>query len=256
MISVKAFIGKLLEQTTQAQEIADRISAGVAANYLQHELLKGFPVPCMQMRHIDLELNFAVPARQTAFFLEDPEIQKNIEFRVIEFMEALPADSDFGSFFGNDAHLTSRWKHGLANFAPRLQQVLSNPVSDAETVVYKMLLCIENYFHELAPNQLKSRVSFLLEQKLPPTPTKEGRPESIKAIVQQKVNGIVSSLDPNWGQPKTNDPLDLCFLVGATELEKFEPAALHKMKISVSASNRRWVATERNGEKVYILDRA
>ena len=45
MITVKAFVGALMEQVAAARTISDQASVQIAGQHFDHELLRGFPVP-------------------------------------------------------------------------------------------------------------------------------------------------------------------------------------------------------------------
>ncbi len=252
MITLGSFLGALLEEIGRARAISDRASVQVAEQYLRHELLKGFPVPRMQFRDVEVELNFAVASKlHGAFFLEDEEVQKSISYQMRDFLSSLPGHRDFRTYFGKDTALAARWNGGLDEMARRFAHILAKPTADAEAVIQILSLSVRNHFHESASGDLRMTVSMLLARSLQKQP---GEPDSMQAIVEQHVRAIVTSMDRSRREGAALDAApNLNILVGAAELEKLNPAVLNRVKITVSPSDRRWVVTDQDGKKIHIL---
>jgi hypothetical protein len=254
MITLKAFVGTLLEEVTRARAASDQASMRLAQQYLDTELLKGFPVPRMQIRDMEIELNFAVASKQgRASFLEDERVQKNIGYQIRDFMSELPSREEFKPYFGDNLEIVDKWKSGLDDLAGRFSEILSKPASDPQSVINNLSLTAENYFYELAPDQMRFQISTILERRF--QPKKSSGAGTIKAAVQKEITAIIAAMDKRMKEGVPDDSPDLNLLLGASELEKLNPSLLHKVKISISSSDRRWVVTDQNGEKVAILDR-
>src|SRR5438045_374816 len=100
MITIRQFLGALLEEVTKARAISDAASVQIAKKYLEHPFLKGFPVPRMHVRDIELELSFAVAGDVSAVSIfEDEEVRQNIRHQIRQFLENLPSNPDLSSFF-------------------------------------------------------------------------------------------------------------------------------------------------------------
>jgi len=255
MITVKAFVGALLDEVAQARVLSDQASLHVAQRYLDNDLLRGFPVPRMQISTIDLELNFAVASRLDGpSFLDDEEVQRNVGYQLRELLHSLPGRPEFHAYFGKDVELAARWRNGLGEMTTRFVKVLARPSTEVAGVVRALSLSAQNYFCESAPEELRHKVSALLGQAM--DGYKAEGADSMKAIVEREIVAILSALDKSVKEEAAGGPPDLNVLIGAAELEKLNPGLLHRVKITVSPSDRRWVATEQDGKKIYILDRA
>lgn len=253
MITLGSFLGALLAETARGRAISDRASVQIADQYLRNEFLKGFPVPRMQVRDLEVELRFAVSSKLAAVsFLEDQEAQRHISYRLREFLSTLPGHRDFKDYFGKDTALATKWKRGLDDMARRLQEVLARPAADSSVVIQSLSLCIRNYFHESAPEHLRGEVSSLLARRRRKEPAED---DSLERLIERQIREIVMSMDRSADQnePAADSPLNFNVLVGAAELEKVSPALLSSIKISVSPADRRWIVSEHDGKKVYTL---
>jgi hypothetical protein len=86
-----------------------------------------------------------------------------------------------------------------------------------------------------------------------PLRKESGQARSMHTIIEQQIRTIVTSMDRNKSEGRSDVAPNLNVLVGAAELEKLNPAILDKIKITITPSDRRWVASEQDGKKVYIL---
>ena len=78
----------------------------------------------------------------------------------------------------------------------------------------------------------------------------------LAAVTEQQIRTIVTSADKSGSaQSPGGDAAspNLEILVGAAQLNTLNPALLSKMKITISPSDRRWVASEQDGKTVHIL---
>jgi len=249
MTTIDAFVGALLAEISKGRGISDHASVRLAEYYLNHELLKGFPVPRMQVSTLDIDFQFAVAVNARAsHLLEDPEIQKGIRYRLVDFLAGLPADRDFREYFRGDASLGAKWKDGLADLSRRLEQVLAKPAPDGIELIQKLSVSAHNYFYESAPDDLRLHVSSLLMR---PLKRREDH-KSMTMVIEERIREIVAVVSEGRAQV-AEAPDDFQILVGAKDLEKLNPSLLNRMKITVSPSDRRWVVSEKDGEKIHIL---
>ena len=101
-------------EAARARAISDQASLHIAGQYLHNEFLRGFSVPRMLIRDLEVDLNFAVASKvRGGFFLEDAEVQKHISYRIRDFLGGLPSHRDFKPYFRKDAELAARWAAGL-----------------------------------------------------------------------------------------------------------------------------------------------
>jgi len=251
MITLETFLGALLDQTARARAISDQASVHIAEEYLHHELLKGYSVPRMLLRDVEVELQFAVASgRQGAPFLDDEEVQKSITYQLRDWVSNLPNHRSFRSYFGKNNQLAASWRSGLEEMSKRFAQILSKPDADLASVMHSLSLSVQNYFHESATEDLRSSVSSLLVR---PLRKQSGQARSMHTIIEQQIRTIVTSMDRNKSEGRSDVAPNLNVLVGAAELEKLNPAILDKIKVTITPSDRRWVASEQDGKKVYIL---
>jgi len=249
MITIDAFVGALLGEIAKGRGIGDQASVRLAEHYLHHDLLKGFPVPRMQVSTLEIDLSFAVAANaRENHLLEDQEVQKGIRFQVRDFLAGLPQDRDFREYFRDDVSLAAKWRKGLGGLHDRLEHVLAKPAPDREALIQKLSMSAQNYFHESAPEDLRLAVGKLLAR--PPRRRKNGR--SMVKVIEDQIRAIVAVVGENEPQA-AEPPADFKVLVTAAELDKVNPSLLNRMKITVSPADRRWVTSEKDGEKVHIL---
>lgn len=254
MITIKNFVGAMLEEITRARVLSDVASARIADQYLNHEILKSFPVPRMHIRDIQMELNFAVsPVQRGTSRLEVEEVQKNIIHQLHDLVYSFSEHPDFTAYFEKDDKLKSSWKAGLNPLSKRMARVLAKPVSTPAEVTQNLSATVENYFYELAPENVRSGLSKLLDHPLRMHKSKEG--DSMRASIKNQVAAVIAVAADVNPSPSHLDPLDLTVLVGASELEKISSDQLHKLKITLDSSDRKWVTVEKDGQKTYILDR-
>ena len=73
-----------------------------------------------------------------------------------------------------------------------------------------------------------------------------------QTLIAERVRTIIDAvLRPERGGDA--DTSEINMLIGAGELACLPAQALQKMKITVSHADRRWVATDQDGKKIYIL---
>lgn len=250
MTTIDAFVGALLKEIAKGRAISDQASVRLAEAYLKDELLKGFPVPRMQIGELQVDLNFAMAAQaRESVLLQDEEVQKNIGHCMRGFLGSLPRDRNFRAYFRNDAALASRWREGLDELIARIERALTRPPTDYRTVFQKLSVSTHNYFCELAPGDLQLPVTALLAKPI----RRRADALSMKALIEEYVRGIVAPLTGNGHDVVREEAHDFNILVGAAELQKLDTSMLNKLKITISPADRRWVVSEKDGHKIHIL---
>ena len=249
MITLDAFLGGLLAGAARARTVSDKASVQIADQYLRHDLLKGFPVPRMQVRDLEVVLHFAVSSKlAAASSLQDDEVQRSICYQMTDFLGGLPAHRDFKDYFGTDAQLAGKWTASLEAMTRRFSQVMAK-VADSASAIHGLSLSVRNYFYETAPEHRRKDVSSLLARRL----RKTGEERSMQGIIEEQIRTIVTSMEQVTPEAGENGALNFNILVGAAELEKLNPAVLNSIKITLNPADRRWVVSEHDGQKVYTL---
>jgi hypothetical protein len=263
MITLKAFLGAFLEQVTLARAMSDSASVRVAEQYLNHNFLKGFPVPRMHIQDIQLELNFAVAPKAGAF--EDEETQKNIRLKIQQFVATLPDQDQFKQYFVKNPRLREAWNNQLDGLDQRVERALaryqSNQADQADQALlaYALSLVIENYIREVILSQGGDQGVSLIGELFDDGRSQGGR-QGASDVIEDNIKQILGAIDVvEQKSEQKSDSLtslfDLKVMVEASELEQIDPSHLHKVKFTFSSSDRKWVVNEKNGEKTYLLDR-
>jgi hypothetical protein len=253
MITVRQFVGAMLEEVTKARAISDAASARIAQQYLNHDLLKGFPVPRMHVRELEIELCFAVGGgTQDATIFGDEEIRQNIKHRLRQLLEGLPEQPDIKDHF-TDPDITAKWNAGLQGLDVRFERALTQKDAGRVSIMNALSLIIENYFYEI----MSSNRSLLIRMaRVWRNPTLAPENQPINEAIRSQVRDIIETTDTIDAEGNViSDLLDLKILVESDELEKANPRHIQKMKLTFNASDRRWVATETAGTKSYLLSK-
>lgn len=255
MFILKDFIGGMLSEIARARVTSDAASVQIANQYLNHDILRSFPVPRMNIRDIKFELSFAIaPAPTGQLLLTDAEVQKNITYRLQSFMESIVEQSNFSAYFKKDPKIVSTWRSGLGALSQRLASVLSQQSSAGSDIAAHLSRVIENYFFEAAPESMRQLVPELLNSPLQGTDAGQGA--TMSSVISSQVAAIVQ-VAANVRPPASgDDPLSVSVLVGAHELEGIPPERLHKLSFVIVAADRKWVTLDLDGKKTYILDRS
>ncbi len=258
MITISDFVGAFLHGLTTSRTQSDRTSLKISEHYLNHEYLRGFPVPRMTLKHVELEVNFAVGqiSRLETLFKE-PEIRKNVANQFHELLVGLPETEPFKSQLGHLAPADSEWRHGISELFETIQRILAGPIADKNTLIHTLSLAIENFFytmHQAKPG--RGLLAGLRNVFTKPT-TAAGAPPSAGSIRDWATDRVTAILDASLpgGLAAVSELPDMHILVGGAELEGQKEGSLHKVKLAFVSEDRKWVATEKNGEKKYILDR-
>jgi hypothetical protein len=261
MITVSNFIGALMQALSSGRAMSDQTSARIADRYLQHDYLRGFPVPRMTLKNVEVEVNFAVGSTtQLATTLKHPEVAKNITHRFRDMAQQLPASDLFKNQFGTRAFRDEDWKQGIDELTEAVQRILAEPPGDKSTLQHLLTLATENFLYRMHHSRPQLGLLAGLRgmfgaaaQATPATPT-EAQADAIRNWATQQVGNVLGASVPG-GLDSADESPDLQILVGGNELETKDAAKMHTAKLSFSAEDRKWVASERNGEKTFILDR-
>ena len=261
MITIRQLLGGLLAETTKARVIADVSSVEIAQRYLGHDLLRGFPVPRMHVRDVEVEFSFAVAdqVRSVSIF-EDEERRRNVLFRLRSFLEHLPEEADLSQIFAQSPGLAGRWSNGLDGLLARIDKGLSQPGIAERDVAANVCRMVENQLHELAQGPGAGGLGGWLRATFV-TPSANPGPEDAQTgrandFITRSVVSILRDVAGGNGVAGEADGLcDFQVLIGAIDLEKVNPAKLQKLKLTFSANDRGWVAQDDGGSKKYILSK-
>lgn len=261
MITIRQLLGGLLAEITQARVIADASSVEIAKRYLGHDLLRGFPVPRMHVRDVEVELSFAVAdqVRSVSVF-EDEERRRNALFRLRAFLEHLPEEPDLSPIFAQSPGLAESWSDGLNDLLARIDSGLSQPGVAERDVTANVCRMVENKLHELAQASGGGGLGRWLREIFV-APSAKPKPEDAQTgraddFITRSVVSILRDVAGDKGAVGEADCLcDFQVLIGAIELEKVNPAKVQKLKLTFSANDRGWVAQEDGGTKKYILSK-
>lgn len=254
MVSIRQFVGAMLEQITRARVSADAASLRVAHAYLQHDFLKGFGVPAMHVKDVELELTFAVaPGWKATSIFANPDVRLNAVNQLERFVEQLPQHPALKPYFDQDRRLTIRWNAGLPALRERFDRTLADAV-DTTSLVPALGLLIENHFYGM----VREWRELLTHITRPLAASRDGgsRP-AVHQYIQDGMRGILDS----FNEDEENAALallecpDIQMMIGSDELDKVPPERLQRMKIKVSANDRKWVVSQRDGQEVHTLTR-
>src|SRR5262245_4470299 len=114
MITIRQFLGAMLEEITRARVISDAASVRVAQTYLNHDFLKSYPVPRMNIKDVEMELHFAVAGRlQGISVFHDEEATENIRHQLRQFLQTVPQLPELIPHFAQNPQLKTRWDKAL-----------------------------------------------------------------------------------------------------------------------------------------------
>lgn len=257
MITVRQFFGALLAEITRARVISDSTSADVAQKYLNHDLLKAFPIPRMNVREVEVQLNFAVSEDvQNVSPFAAEEIRRNLVHNLSAFVASLPDVPVLKSQFDSNPQPSTRWSEEAGKLTPKFEEALSRPNTSREAATHSVLVIIENFSYEMAGSAPHQSILGRMIRSV------EGQSTAAQAgpaadYMQDQVRDIFSRvLDVGTQSQAIEELLDLNVIVTAAELEKLNPNVLQKVKIVVDSSDRKWIVSEENGEKTHILARS
>lgn len=257
MLPVSKLVGAFTHGLTLSRAKSDATSVNIAQKYLKNEFLRGFPVPRMSLKNVDLELNFAVgPSSRIASLLQEPEICKNITYQFHDVVNTLSKSTDFQKVFGQPPP-PSLCRRAISSLESNVTRILSKKSIDIDLLQHTLVLALENFLRELHRHKPESNALSgfrRLFSKEEPTQVKSPDADSIRNWATKKVNDVLNSALPG-GLANLEEGDELNIMLGGPELEGLNTEHLHKAKLSFNADDRKWVATETNGKKSYILDR-
>lgn len=259
MITVSDFVGALLHGLTTSRTMSDQTSLKVAEAYLNNEYLRGFPVPRMTLKQVEIEVNFSVgPTTSLETLLKEPEICKNITHQFRELFTELPNSATFKSQFSQSVVLDREWEQGVGELVASIQRILTENIPDKDTLTYTLSLAIENFFYQMHHSKpgrgLLAGIRNMFTKSGSDSSATRQSATSIRDWAAQQVAAILDSAIPG-GIGRIGDLPELNIFVGAAELEGQHPEKMHTAKFSFTSEDRKWVATVKNGEKSYMLDR-
>jgi hypothetical protein len=254
VVTIRQFVGAMLEQITRARVAADAASVRVAHQYLQHEVLKGFSVPGMHVREVELELTFAVaPGWKPAGDFAGPDARLSAVNQLEHFVEQLPDHAEVKPYFDRDRGLAARWRASLPALRERFDRTLADNSGDAAPAAAIGLL-IENHFYATVQDgrELLSLIT------LPFTRNRAAAPRpAVHQYILDGVSGILDSVSQTAGSAEALlDAPDIRVLIGSDELDRVPRERLHRMKLTIGSNDRRWVVSEADGQQVHTLTRS
>jgi len=269
-MTLRTFIGSILQQVTKARAASDACSSQLAQQYLKHEYLRGFPVPRMNIKDMEMQLSFAVANRLPEQILSQPEASQNIIQKIHLFLLSLYDDSNFKSYFSKEPDLLAEWKTETDALSNKLKDVLTGQ-TNTETLIKVLAICVENSLNTIALKQPQQPFIQVIVYILQLRGSIEGPPPPLNDLLTHQVRVIIetitqpvseqASLPASKGGSESNDLLDddlldMEILVGAAQLEALGSKHMQNLKINLTHSDRKWVAIDEGGTKKYILDRS
>jgi hypothetical protein len=258
MVTVRQFVGAILEELTKARAISDAASVRIANQYLAHPLLKGYPVPRMHLKDIEIEMNFAVAPGLTEISVFDNEdVRQNVRNQLRQMLQNLPQSGALKPHFDADPHLAERWNKTMGELDDRFERAMTRPGAGKADAINNLCLIVENAAFEVLATSGKETVLGQYFARL--FEKREGAHQNpaITGDIRDQVTRIVECVDTLEAEAEgITDLLDLKVLVEARELEKVGHSAVQKMKLTFNSSDRKWIASEQNGQKTHTLARS
>ncbi|MEM9102293.1 MAG: hypothetical protein AAGB12_08210 [Pseudomonadota bacterium] len=255
MISLTQFVGAFLHQLTQSRKISDRASLKVANDYLEDDFLRGFPVPRMTFDSVELEFGFEV-APTSLDLLREPEIRKNITHRLCIAITDLSHSQAFKQYFGDNLFETSYWKRHIDQLKQDIHRILKENQTQYALVQKKLVSALENFFYDIQQHAQEQdfldsiRQLFQARHPSPENPQSNHLTQWAESLVSSVIEDIIPSVVDNHHFAD-----EMTILVGGSQLEARNAEPAHKAKIVFTREDRKWVTTNANGKKQYILDR-
>lgn len=258
MLTLGNFIGAFLTGLTKGRVQSDNTSFKASQAYLNHEFLRGFPVPRMTLKNVDLELNFSVgPTTQLEHLLKEPEVINNILNQFKENLQKIPQSKELQPLLGNGSRSSADWDTSVNDLTSSMHRILTSSQPSPDALIHILTLAIENFFYNLHNRNpsigFLSSIRSLFSKQSPQETTTPGTNSAVRDWAFQQVTQAIEAALPN-GKLADANSIDLYVLLGS-DLEGKHIDHLHKAKLSFHAEDRKWVASEKNGEKKYILDR-
>lgn len=266
MVTLGKFISAFMNGLAKGRSKADHTSYQVSQAYLGHDFLRGFPVPRMTIKNVELEVSFAVgPATRFDHLLGEPEVVAHVLNRLREDFRELRNSNSFQQLLGHASVSDAQWSAELDTLFASMQRILGMPQADPATLVHTLSIAIENFFHRLQQRDsgggLLSELKQFFSSTTTASETKDnGAGLTVRNWATQHVkDALAAGLPPGelqFGEDgKLGDDDELVILVGS-DLEGKGSHLIHKAKLSFASEDRKWVSSgEKEGEKVYTLGR-
>ena len=253
MITIRQFLGAMLEEITRARVISDAASVRVAQTYLNHDFLKSYPVPRMNIKDVEMELHFAVAGRvQGISIFHDEEATQNIRHQLRQFLETLPQAPELIPHFAQNPQLTAKWNKALSDLDTKFQKIMARSTADRVSTARAISLAIENQLFDLISHGgFRALLARAFGRENP-----SAQNQSMSDKIEQQVKNIIASVDTAGQEAETlTDLMDLNVLIEASELEKINSSHMQKLKVVFNTSDRKWIADKSGEEKRYMLAR-
>ena len=256
MITLREFVGTLLEEITKGRLVGDIASARLVKEYEKHQILKAFPIPHLRIQDIEVELQFAVgPNQITGYLFGNEEIQQNLYHKLQGFMESLPEKDPYKEVF--DDNERKIWGTELNDQLAKLKIILARPNMDKASMVQALSLAIENSLYDLALRQSGSKLLDDVRRLIKgPSGVQEGERQVLGEAIRRQIKRIVDSVDTLTQEAKVvEELLDLNILITPSELQGLDPSMIQKLKFTIISPDRKLVKSEKDGKEYYIVDR-
>lgn len=258
MISLGHFVSGLMQALTVGRTMSDRTSLKVADEYLNHDLLRGFPIPRMTLKQVDLEIKFAVNSTtQLEAFLKEPEVSRNIINRFRDVLIGLPENDLFRAQFKSAGFRESEWQQNLQDILASIERILSGQITDRATLTRFLALAVENFLFKIHHSKPQAGLLNGLRRIFSTPETATGaapEADSLSTWAAGQTTDILNMVIP----AAVEEGVELHVLVGGAELESKKAELVQTAKISFGSADRKWIASgqsDTTGEKIYILDR-
>lgn len=248
MITLKQFVGVMMRDLTHARANSDVASAHVANSYLQHDILKGFPVPRMHVHDVEMQLKFAVAEP----YVNRDVTRENALHRIVWFATA-PIEQIQREF-----DMPELWRSQIARLHSDLNHILSQSFADADAAARLVSVGIENFIYRLAFAAEQRELMAFFQDAYCSMLHVDNNGQPIHEVIAPHIHdllGTVTTTENTDGIVGAVPLPDLPVLIGAAELEAMDGDQLQSVKLTFKASDRKWVSVEKDGEKQYLLDR-
>jgi hypothetical protein len=257
MISLRQFLGALISEVTRARVISDSASAAVALRYLDHDLLKAFPIPRMQIKDLDVELHFAVaPGVEGVTVFAETAVRQHVRLQLASYLRTLPDEPDLKPHFDGDATLAQHWATESAALDPKFEEVMARPGADRGNLVRSLSLLIKNLVLTVALHSTSTSLLTRMREIFTRSSTAAGTETALDEHIRNAVEQTLVAVDTDDADGSAlEDLFDLNVLVTADDLAKLDPRAIQKLKLTFYSSDRKWVVGDHEGEKKNLLTR-
>lgn len=252
--TLKQLLSAILHDIMKSRAIADQTSAHLAKHYLQHEYLKGFPIPRMHIKDIELDLCFAIASSSNEQSSEDHSQAKQAMLEQTQtLLNELTADNEIAKLFSQHSQVADTWQNSLPNLLSAIQNVAW---TDQATTAATIAFALENFFYAIAAKtavpEFMIAIDTAIYQRVGQQPTQTLR-DALQIILQQSN----STTAPHLEQLSTEeaDLPECMILIAKSELETLSDSQLQRIKITLGSADRKWIKTNNQaGEERYILD--